>query len=137
MIYYEYTMIAYIYQYTIFQVFSYVNISKLCCKACLYQIKTFNHTINIILHTRDFHNKWYGRQAKSELGKVANQNKVNTIFLTFIEEELCKHKLGNCMVKNNGASNSSGFREPMILTCHCRYKVSNIAKLEKIYRQLC
>lgn len=45
-IYCECAMVAYLYKYPAFQSFSYIGVSKLCCKAYHYWIEAFNHTMS-------------------------------------------------------------------------------------------
>ena len=56
-IHYECAMVAYLYKYTAFQTFSYIGVSKLCCKTCHYWIEAFNRTMNTTFRTRGSHDK--------------------------------------------------------------------------------
>lgn len=132
----ECAMVAYLYQNAAFQAFSYIGVSKLCCKACHYWIEAFNCTMSTTFRTRGSHDKWYGGWARPGLSKAANQGKVDAMFLAFVEGELCKHQLGKHMARKSGASDSSGSHEPMVPTRHRGYKVSNVAKREIMYGRL-
>lgn len=41
--------------------------------------------MNITLHTRSSHNKWYKRWANLGLGEAANLSKFEAVFLAFVE----------------------------------------------------
>lgn len=132
----ECAMVAYLYQNAAFQAFSYIGVSKLCCKACHYWIEAFNCTMSTIFRTRGSHDKWYGGWARPGLSKAANQGKVDAMFLAFVDGELCKHQLGKRMARKCGASDSSGSHETMVPTRHLGYKASDVAKREIMYGRL-
>lgn len=128
-------MVAYLYQYADLQAVSYIGVSKLCCKACHYWIESLNRTLSTRFRTRGSHDKWYGGWARPGLGNAANQDKVEALFLDFVEGELCKYQLGKRMARKSGASDSSGSHESMVQTCHPEYGVRSKAKLK--YGRLC
>ena len=128
-------MVAYLHKYAAFQAFSYIGVSKLCCKACHYWMEAFNRTMSTEFRTRGFHDKWYGGWARPGLGESANQGKVDAVFLAFVGGELCKHQLGKRMARVSGASDSSGSNEPMISTHQLPYNVKTMAAMEKMFGQ--
>ncbi len=133
----ECAMVAYLYKYPAFQPFSYIGVSKLCCKACHYWMETFNRTMSTKFRTRGSHDKWYGGWARPGLGKAANQSKIDAVFLAFVEGELCKHQLGKRMARMSGPSESSGSNEPMVpthqLTYQVEFKAENVRKFGRVF----
>ena len=111
----ECAMVAYLHKYAAFQAFSYIGVTKLCCKACHYWMEAFNHTMGTTFRTRGSHDKWYKGWARPGLEKSANQGDVDAVFLALVEEELCKHQLGTRMARLSGDSDSSGSNEYMVL----------------------
>ena len=93
----ECAMIAYLYKYPAFQTFSYIDTSKLCCKACHYWMEALNRTMSTNFRTRCSHNKWYEGWARPGLGKAANQNqgKVDAVFLAFGRKSYASTKLAS------------------------------------------
>ena len=131
----ECAMVAYLYQYADLQAFSYIGVSKLCCKACLYWIESFNRTLSTRFRTRGSHDKWYGGWARPGLGNAANQAKVEALFLGFVEGELCKYQLGKRMARKSGASDSSCSHKCMLPPFDPESEVGIEEKLT--YRPLC
>ncbi len=129
----ECAMVAYLHKYTAFQAFSYIGVSKLCCKACHYWMEAFNRTMSTTFRTRGSHNKWYRGWARPGLGDSANQGKADAVSLAFVEGELCKDQLGKRMARLSGASDSSGSNEPMISTHQLPYKAKTRASMLKMF----
>ena len=135
-IHWECAMVAYLHKYAAFQAFSYIGVSKLCCKACHYWMEAFKRTMRTTFRTRGFRDKWYGGWARPGLGESANQGKVDAVFLDFVEEELCKDQLGKRMARKSGDSDSSGSNESMLSTRQLQYKAKTEAAMVKKYGQM-
>ena len=97
-------MVAHLHKYAVFQAFSYIGVSKLSCKACQYWMEAFNNTMSTKFRTNGLLDKWYGGWARPGLGELANQGKVDAMFLAFVEGELCKHQLGKRMARMTGSN---------------------------------
>ena len=109
----ECAMVAYLHKNPALQAFSYIGVSRLSCKACHYWLKAFNGTMGTTFCTRGSHDKWYKGWARSGLGESDIQGKVDAVFLNFVEEALCKHRLGQGMARKSGASDSTDSSEQM------------------------